>query len=88
MTDFDVCLSSAAIQNIVTANIQEDFDFFVGGQKYSCRRVLVEFLSARVSPSHSVDPSIAEYFVETSDLNDQVQFFLSVDEAMSSLAIG
>jgi hypothetical protein len=33
MADFDVCLSSAVIQNIVTDKIEEDFEFFFGGQK-------------------------------------------------------
>jgi hypothetical protein len=35
-------------------------------------------LSSRVCLSHSVDPSIAEYFVETSDFNDEFQFFMSL----------
>jgi hypothetical protein len=39
---------------------------------------MAEFLSARVRLSHSVDPSIAEYFVETSDFNDRFQFFMSL----------
>jgi hypothetical protein len=78
MTDFDVCLSSAAIQTIVTDKIEGEFEFLFGSQKYNCPRMMAEFLSARVRLSHSVDPSIAEYFVETSDLNDEFQLFLSL----------
>jgi hypothetical protein len=78
MTGFDVCLSSAAIQNIVTDQIQEDFEFVVGGQEYKCSRIIAEFLSSRVRVSHSVDPSIAEYFVETSDSNDEFKLFMSL----------
>jgi hypothetical protein len=78
MTGFDMCLRSAAIQNIVTDKIEEDFTFFVGGQKYNCPSIMAEFLSARVCLSHSVDPSMAEYFVETSDFNDEFQLFLSL----------
>jgi hypothetical protein len=76
MGDFYVCLSSAAMKNIIIGNIQEDFDFLVGGQVYKCLRILAAFLSPRICLSHSVDPSIAEYFLETSDLNDQFQLFL------------
>jgi hypothetical protein len=78
MTDFDVCLSSAAIKNIVLDQIQEDFDFIVGGKGYKCPRILAQFLSPRVCLSHSVDPSIAEYIVETRDLNDQFKLFMSL----------
>jgi hypothetical protein len=81
MTDFDVCLSPAAITNIVLEQIQEDFQFVVGDQRYKCPRILAEFLSPRVCLSHSVDPSIAEYVFETSDSNEQFQFFLSLGSA-------
>jgi hypothetical protein len=37
-----------------------------------------ELLSARVCLSHSVDPSIAEYFVDTSDLNDAFKLVMSL----------
>jgi hypothetical protein len=70
MTDFDVCLSPAAIKNIVLEQIQEEFLFVVGGQRYKCPRIVAEFLSPRVLLSHSVDPSIAEYVAETSDTNE------------------
>jgi hypothetical protein len=73
-----VCLSSAAIKNIVVDQIQEDFEFVVGCHGYKCGRILAEFLSPRVCLAHSVDQSIAEYFVETSDLNDQFKLFLSL----------
>jgi hypothetical protein len=78
MTDFDVCLSSAAIKNIVLDQIQEDFEFVVGGQSHKCGRILAEFLSPRVCLSHSVDQSIADYRVEASDSNNQFQVFMSL----------
>jgi hypothetical protein len=78
MTDFDVCLSSAAIKNIVLNQIQEEFEFVVGGQRYRCPHFIAEFLSPRVCISHSVDPSIAEYVVEASDSNDQFRLFLTL----------
>jgi hypothetical protein len=76
MTDFDVCVSSAAIKNIVVDQIQEEFEFVVRGQRYKCPHIIAELLSPRVCLSHSVDQSIAEYFVEASDSNDQFQFFM------------
>jgi hypothetical protein len=77
MTGFGMCLSSAAIKNMVLDQIQEDFEFVVAGQRYPCTRILGEFLSPRVCLSHSVDQSIAEYVVETPDLNDEFQLFIS-----------
>jgi hypothetical protein len=71
MTDFNVSLSSAAIKNIVLYQIQEDFEFVVGGQRFKLPRILAEFLSPRVCLSDSVDTSIAEYVVDTSDSNNQ-----------------
>jgi hypothetical protein len=65
MTDFDVCLSSAAIKNIVTDNIQENLMFVVSGKGYNFPRIMAEFLSPRICLSHSVDPSIAKYVVES-----------------------
>jgi hypothetical protein len=78
MTAFGVCLSSAAIKNMVVNQIQEDFEFVVGGHGYKCARILAEFLSPRVCLSHSVDQSISEYVVEASDSNDQFKLFLSL----------
>jgi hypothetical protein len=78
MTDFDLCLSSAGMKNIPIAKIQEDFEFVVGDQGYKCSRILDECLSPRICLAHSVDPSIAEYFVETRDFNAEFQLFLSL----------
>jgi hypothetical protein len=78
MTAFGVCLSSAAIKNMVVDQIQEDFEFVVGYHGYKCPRILAELLSPRICLSHSVDQSIAEYFVEASDLNDQFKLFISL----------
>jgi hypothetical protein len=78
MADFDVSLSSAAIQNIVIDGIQEDFVFVVGGQGDKCPRMMAEFLSPRVCLSHLVDPSIAEYVVETPDSNAEFDSFMSL----------
>jgi hypothetical protein len=77
MTDVDVCLSSAAIKNIILDQIQKDFIFVVGCQMYKCPRSIARLLSPRVGLAHSVDPSIAEYFVETSDLDEQFKLFMS-----------
>jgi hypothetical protein len=60
-TGFDMCLISAAMKNIIHNNIEENFVFVAGGNKYKCSRINAEFLSSRVLLSHSVDPSIAEY---------------------------
>jgi hypothetical protein len=78
MTAFGVSLSSAAIKNIIVEQIQEDFEFVVGGHGYKCGRIVAEFLSPRVCLSHSVDQSIGEYFVEASDSNDQFKLFISL----------
>jgi hypothetical protein len=86
MTAFGVCLSSAAIKNIVVDQIQEDFEFVVAGERYKCARILAEFLSPRVCLSHSVDQSIAEYELEASDSNDQFKLFLSLGSG-STIAI-
>jgi hypothetical protein len=78
MADFDMCLDSAAMKNILIGKIQGDFTFVVGGQRYECPAILAEFLSPRLCLSHSVDPSIVEYIVETPDLNDQFKLFMSL----------
>jgi hypothetical protein len=78
MTDFDMCLSSAAIENIVIDKIQEGFVFVVGGKGYKCSRVMAEFLSPRVCLSHSVDPSIAEYIVSNPHSGDEFKSFMSL----------
>jgi hypothetical protein len=78
MTDFDMCLSSAGIKNILIDKIQEDFEFVVGDQRYKLPHIFAEFLSRRVYLSHSVDPSIAEYVIETRDFNSEFKLFLSL----------
>jgi hypothetical protein len=78
MTDFDVCLSSPAIKDIVVDKIQEDFEFVVGGERYKCAPIIAEFLSPRVGRSHSVDPSIAEFIVQKPDSNDEFRLFISL----------
>jgi hypothetical protein len=74
--DFDLCLTSTAMKNMVLAQIQEDFEFVVGCHRYQLPRIMAEILSSRVCLSHSVDPSIAEYALETSDFNDQFRFLM------------
>jgi hypothetical protein len=78
MADFDLCLSSTGVKNIVIDKIQENFEFVVGGEGYTCPRIISEVLSPRASLSHSVDSSIAEYVVETPDPNNEFQLFLSL----------
>jgi hypothetical protein len=78
MIDFDVCLRSVAIQDILIDKIQDDFEFVVGGQRYKCPRFLATFLSPRICLSHFVDPSIAEYVVETSSTNDEFHLFMTL----------
>jgi hypothetical protein len=78
MTDFDVCLSSRAIKNIVVDKIQENFEFVVGVERYKCAPIIAEFLSPRICLSHSVDPSIAEFIVQNPDFNDEFKLFLSL----------
>jgi hypothetical protein len=60
MNHFALCLSSAAIKNMVLDQIQEAFEFIVDGQGYKCPPIIAEFLSPRVSLPHSVAASIAE----------------------------
>jgi hypothetical protein len=45
-TAFGLCLSSDAIENIILDQIQEDFEFIGGGQRYKCPRILAKFLPA------------------------------------------
>jgi hypothetical protein len=78
MDDFDVCLSSAAMKNIILDKIGEDFVFVVEGKGYKCPSFIAEFLSTRVSLCHSIDPSITDYIVETPDSNDQFKLFMSL----------
>jgi hypothetical protein len=69
---------SIAIKNVILTQIQKDFEFIVGGQRYNYPRILADFLSTRVCLSHFVDAWIAEYFIETSDLNDHFKLFISL----------
>jgi hypothetical protein len=78
MTNFDVCLSSAGMKNIITNKIQENFEFVVGGQRSKCPGILAEFLSPRLCLSRSVDPSISEYVAPNRYSNDEFQLFLSL----------
>jgi hypothetical protein len=78
MSDSDLSLSSAALKNITIDKIQENFAFVVGEEAYNFPRVLAEFLSPRVCLSHSVDPSIPEYIVETRKLSDGFHLFMSL----------
>jgi hypothetical protein len=78
MTDFSVSLSSAAIKSVVVNEIQEDCEFVLGGKGYTCASIRARVLSPRIRLSHSVDPSITEYVVETPNLNDEFHLFLSL----------
>jgi hypothetical protein len=73
-----VHLSVAAIQNVNIDNSQEDFVTFVGVKTYRFPAVIAQFLSPQVCLRHSVDPSVAEYVVETPDLNGEFDLFLSL----------
>jgi hypothetical protein len=74
VTNFDVCLTSAASKNIVIDKIEENFVFVVRGESHKCSRLVAEFLSPRVWLSHPVDPSIAEYIVQNPDSNDEFPY--------------
>jgi hypothetical protein len=78
MIDFNGCLISSAIKNILIGHIQENFEFAVGCQVYKGPRILAKFLSPRFCLSHSVDSSIAEYIAQNSDLNYEFALFLSL----------
>jgi hypothetical protein len=75
-----VTLRATAMKNIGIRNIEGDFVFIVGGERYACPRIIAEFLSSRISLLGSVDPSNSEYVVETEDLSKQFKFFLSLGQ--------
>jgi hypothetical protein len=65
-------------KHIALDQIQENFVFVVGGQEYKCLYGVAEFLSARVCLSHSVDPWIVEYVVETPGSQGRFKSFMSL----------
>jgi hypothetical protein len=83
MSGFDVRLSSSGIKNIRAADIQQDFVFIVGCERYVCPRILADFLSQKVSQLHLVESPITEYVVEIEDLNQQLSLFLSLGQGSS-----
>jgi hypothetical protein len=71
-------LSPSAIRNVENDGIQEDFAFLVGDERYSCPRVIARLSSRAILVQHSIDTSISEYQVETSDTKSQSGLFLSL----------
>jgi hypothetical protein len=69
------------------SDIQDDFLFVVGGERYARPRIVAEFLSATISVITSVDYSTSEYIVGTEDLASQFQLFLSLWQG-STIRVG
>jgi hypothetical protein len=78
MSSFDASLDLAVFKNVGVDDIQEAFVFIVDSQKYSCPRIIARLLSRRLLLQHSIDASISEYAVETKDLQNEFQIFMSL----------
>jgi hypothetical protein len=78
MTSLELSLSPPAIRNVRIDDIQEDFVFLVGEQKFSCPAPIARVVSRQICLQHSIDTSISEYVVQTKDGKDQFASFLSL----------
>jgi hypothetical protein len=78
MSSFDVALHPLAFRHVRMDDIQEDFVFIVGKQRYNCPRIIVHLLSRRLLLQKSIDTSINEYVVETKDPKNEFPLFLSL----------
>jgi hypothetical protein len=80
MSDLELTLSSAVTKNSRTTDLQGEFTFIVGSERFNCPRIVAEFLSRRIFNAHLVDQSITEYVVQTPDPAKQFKLFLSLGE--------
>jgi hypothetical protein len=80
MPKLEVTLSLARKNHMGINDISEDFVFVVDDKRYSAPRIIAHLLSSIVCLQHGVDPSITEYFVQTKDLTEQFQLFMSLGD--------
>jgi hypothetical protein len=84
MLSLAATLRPGAIRNLGIGDIQEDFIFLVGEQRYTCPRIVARLLSQNTLVQHSIDPSINEYIVKTNDQQNEFPLLLTLGR--SSLA--
>jgi hypothetical protein len=78
MQSFDLKLTAEGMKNIPPTLLPNDFGFVVGSATYQCPRLVAIFLSPKIAKLYSLDPTIAEYWVETEDRHQQFSQFLSL----------
>jgi hypothetical protein len=62
-----VSLSAKGMQQVRGVSHENDFDFIVGDQRYSCPSFIAEFLSPRISALRSQDITIDYFSIQTED---------------------
>jgi hypothetical protein len=75
---FKISLTSKGLINIPHPESRNDFDFIVGENHYPCPWYVAAFLSPKICRNSSIDPTQAEFIVETADPNHQFCEILSL----------
>jgi hypothetical protein len=71
------------MRNIAISKVENDFDFVVGDNRYSCPWFVAAFLSTKIAQLHALDPSICEFHLETKDHKQKFEKFLSLGCGLS-----
>jgi hypothetical protein len=80
-----VTLSAKGLRNIIRENYQNDFKFIVGERNYDCPSFVAEFLSHRISKFRRNDCTISEIEIESRDVSNCFEKFLSLGFGSSVL---
>jgi hypothetical protein len=63
----EVGLSAKGLLNVPRNVYEDDFTFIVGDSHYKCPSMFAAFLSRRIGSLQSIDPTIREYQISTTD---------------------
>jgi hypothetical protein len=78
MSKLEAKLSANGMRNIAISRVENDFNFVVGDNRYSCPWFVAAFLSPKIAQLHALDPSICEFYLETKDHKHEFEKFLSL----------
>lgn len=67
---FPFCLSSKCLKNIPFDKYEKNFTFIVGEKPYQTSRFVADLISPRVRKLHYTDPSLDEFLIDMSTIDN------------------
>jgi hypothetical protein len=75
MSKLETTPSANGKRNLAISKVENDLDFIVGDNLYSCPEFVADFLLSKIAQLHAINPSIYEFHVQMTGVEAYAQVY-------------